>query len=66
MYLYDTHNMNVTFNNASSNSNRYGAVLMRSTQNTITDNRFISNGGRGLWEYECSGNVLLRNEIILP
>jgi parallel beta-helix repeat protein len=39
---------------------------MRSTQNTITDNRFISNGGRGLWEYECSGNVLLRNEIILP
>jgi len=66
MYLYDTHNMNVTFNNASSNSNRYGAVLMKSTQNTVTDNRFISNGGKGLWEYECSGNVLLRNEIILP
>ncbi len=63
MYLYDTHNMNVTWNNVSCNVDRAGATLMRSTQNTLTDNRFISNGGEGLWEYECSGNVLLRNII---
>jgi len=63
MYLYDTHNINVTWNNVSCNVDRAGATLMRSTQNTLTDNRFISNGGEGLWEYECSGNVLLRNII---
>ncbi len=63
MYLFDTHYVNVTWNNASSNVDRYGTVLMRSTQNTLTDNRFISNGGTGFWEHECSGNILLRNII---
>ncbi len=63
MYLYDTHNMNITWNNVSCNTARAGAMLMRSNYNTLTDNRFISNGGPGLSQSECYGNVLLRNII---
>jgi hypothetical protein len=65
LYLYATNSLNVTRTNASSGA-CCGATITQSNNNVFTDNRFTSATGRGVQEWESSGNVFLRNTILPP
>ncbi len=60
IYLYDTQNLIVTWNNVTGRANGNSVQLTKCTQNTITDNRFSRTG---VTEYQSSGNILLRNTV---